>query len=272
MRAAVVALTGVVALTAATAGAGAAATAPAGYKIVVGALTPAPSSPFDSGADTACPSGTVVWGGGARLAGTGRSGESLETTDPAGSAGWNALVNNTSGAAESFSVNAICAAKPTGYKVVTASASNPAGAQTTVSVTCPAKTVVLSAGSFSSSDSSAERLTALWPASKTKVTMRMVNQTGSAATVEAEAVCGKQPSKYTIVKIAGSVPANTSDESGPSCPAGTAVLGGGINPATPGASFSINALTPSDRHTWTVGSFNASAATVTYTGYAICAA
>jgi hypothetical protein len=257
---------------AATAGAGAAATAPAGYKIVHGAATTAPSSALDTGTDTLCPSGTVAWGGGVGFRGSGGPGETIGTSDPAGSAGWNALVNNSSGASQSFSVDAVCAKKPKGYKIVTASAANPAGAQTTVSATCPAKTVVFSAGIASTSDAATVRMTSLWPASSTKVTGRMFNGSGSSATVQVEAVCGVKPAKYTIVKHAIPLAAATGLEDGEGCPVGTSVLGGGTNVGSPGKAVAISESSDSGKTTWYLVVDNTTPASVTVTDYAICAA
>jgi hypothetical protein len=252
--------------------AGAAATAPAGYKIVRGAIVTAPSSPLDTGSDTVCPTGTVVWGGGVEFAGVGGPGETIGTTDPAGSVGWNALVNNLSPNAASFSVHAICAKKPKGYTVVSMSAANPSGAQTTASVTCPANTVVLSAGILSESDASAVGMTSLWPASSTKVTGKMLNASSSASTFQVEAVCGAKPAKYTIAKLAVPLTPNTILEGGARCPTGTAVLGAGVNVASAGQNVVISALDDGGRTASNTTVTNLTTTSHNVTTYAICAA
>jgi hypothetical protein len=250
----------------------AAATAPSGYQVVPGVITSAPSSAQDSGADTLCPSGTVAWGGGVAFRGGGAAGETIGTSDPAGSAGWNTLVNNTSGATQTFVVDALCATKPSRYKIVSASAANPAGAQTAVSVTCPAKTVVLSAGIFSTSDSSSVAMTSLWPASSTKVTGKMLNGSASSATEQVEAVCGAKPAKYTIAKFAIDLGADNELEGGAPCPSGTSVVGGGINVASPGKNRTISANTDEGPTGWNINLDNNTTSTVKVTTYAICAA
>ena len=73
---------------------------------------------------------------------------------------------------------------------------NPANTQTSATVTCPAKTVVLSGGTFSSSDSASVQAVSLFPASQTKFTGRMDNATSSDATLQVQAVCGHKPAKY----------------------------------------------------------------------------
>jgi hypothetical protein len=266
----VAAVAGVVLLGAAQAGA--AATAPAGYKIVRGPFMTAPSSAFDTGSDTLCPTGTVAWGGGVEFSGIGGQGETIGTSDPAGSAGWNALVNNLSGNAASFSVHAICAKKPKGYTIATASAANPSGAQTTASVTCPANTVVLSAGILSESDSSSVGMTSLWPASSTKVTGKMLNASSSASTFQVEAVCGAKPAKYAIAKLVVTEPTNSILEGGARCPTGTAVLGGGVNVASPGQNVVISADDDGGRTVSNATVTNLTTTSHKVTVYAICAA
>ena len=249
-----------------------AATAPSGYKVVAGAITTAPSAPLDSGADTLCPSGTVAWGGGVTFEVEVVPGESIGTSDAAGSAGWNTLVNNSSGSAHTFAVDALCAKKPKGYKVVSASAANAAGAQTAVSVTCPAKTVVLSAGIFSTSDSSSVGVTSLWPASSTKVTGKMFNGSTSSATEDVEAVCAAKPAKYAIVRLAIPLAAGSELEGGAPCPSGTSVVGGGVNVASPGRNRMISGNTDDGPTGWRVKLVNNTTTAVKVTSSAICAA
>jgi hypothetical protein len=266
------ALAGMVGLTAAAQAGVTAVTAPAGYKIVKGTVSSAPQSMLETGDDTLCPSGTVAWGGGVAFQGNAEAGESIGTSDPAGSAGWNALVDNTSGAAQSFTVDAICAKQPKGYTTVSTSAANPAGAQTAASVNCPAGTVVLSAGILSQSDSSSVEMTSLWPAAATKVTGKMLNQSGAASTVQVKAVCGAKPAKYSIVKLAVTQPAHSLLKGGPKCPAGTSVLGGGINIASPGKNRNVSGSSDGGSGGWSLMDDNTAAGSVKITLYAICAA
>ena len=263
----------VAAVLASPAGAGAAATAPPGYAIVHGSVRTVPSSALTSGSDALCPTGTVVWGGGVALHGTIHTGEQINTSDAAGSAGWNSLVDNTTGFSQAFNVDAICAKKPTGYKLVSKSKPNVAGAESTASVTCPVNTVVLSAGVLSHSDSSAVAMSSLWPNSTTRVTGRMINASGSDTTMEVEAVCGHKPAKYTIVRTPESLSGDTDTIGVAQCPTGTSVLGEGINvPAGPGANFGIGALTDDGAGGVYFGTENSTTSTVDYTVDAICAA
>ena len=240
--------------------------------IVNGPVLTVPSSAFTSGSDALCPTGTVVWGGGVAWHGFARPGENINTTDPAGSAGWNSLVDNTTGFSNAFNVDAICARKPTGYKRVTRSKPNASGASTTASVTCPVNTVVLSAGVLSESDSSAVEVISLWPDSKTKVTALMANGSGSDTTMEVEAVCGREPARYKIVRQPDSLTAGTDTIGSAECPGGTSDLGNGIKVPEASENFVISGLTDDGAGGVYYSVENNGATTADYTIFAICAA
>jgi hypothetical protein len=270
--AAVAVMTGAAALLASAAQAGAAATAPAGYKIVLGSLTPAPVSALDSGTETSCPSGTVVWGGGARFQASGGAGETVETSVPAEGVGWTARVNNTTGFSQNFAVNAVCAKKPKLYKLVSAQVDNPAGAQTSATVKCPANTVVLSGGTQSSADAATVETTRAWPASKTSFTGTMFNGSTGDAKLIVEAVCGTKPAKYAIAKYTQSDSPGVTDSTGSSCPAGSSALGGGVKPAASGPTMQISSSYTENPNGWDVDITNTGSSSVQITTFAICAA
>ena len=75
------------------------ASAPAGYQIIRSQFT-APPGMFDSGGQVACPTGTVIWGGGV---GNDFSNGTINTSEFVGTTGWNARLGHLSdrdGAAE----------------------------------------------------------------------------------------------------------------------------------------------------------------------------
>src|SRR6266702_3015292 len=102
---------------------------PPGYKIVRSGLLNAPPGGFDSGGSVACPAGTVVWGGGVAFSGGSNPTLTVNTSQPAGSGGWEARVNNTGITTVQFLVDAICANRPTGYKLVFRTVDNPSNTQ-----------------------------------------------------------------------------------------------------------------------------------------------
>ena len=105
---------------------------------------------------------------------------------------WVVEVNNASSAAATSTVYAICSAyaakAPTGYVVVSSRADNPAGAQTEVTVWCPAGEYPLGGGSRSSSSDTSVNLSGSTPVGQSW-NIRESNASGSDATAEAYAVC-----------------------------------------------------------------------------------
>ena len=132
--------------------------------------------------------------------------------------------------------------------------------------------MVLSGGTFSSSDSASVQAVSLFPASQTKFTGRMDNATSSDATLQVQAVCGHKPAKYTIVKHTDSDPPSTIDLTGAQCPAGTAALGGGVKPVSPVTPPSISESTYNTLDGWSISITNTSSVSLNLTSYAICAA
>ena len=231
-----VALGCVAALAGGAAAAEAAAIAPPGYKLINGPNTDIMPSSFDYGGQLACPTGTVVWGGGVNqdVFGADASGDTIETSAPDGSGAWRVRVNDTGPYEAQFFIGAICAKKPKTYKIAFRSVDNPAGAQTGATAKCPSGTVVFSGGALSTSDSSAVQLDAAWPNTPTTFRARMLNGTASDETVTAFAVCGTRPAGYSIKRSTVSVAAGAYAYAGPECPSTSAIIGGGVTASVPG--------------------------------------
>ena len=162
---------------------------PPGYKIVRTGLLNAPPGTFDSGGSVACPAGTVVWGGGVVFHAVGFS-LNVNTSQPAGSTGWEARVNNSGTATVQFQVDAICANKPVGYQLVVKTVDNPPNVQSHASVACPSPKVLLGGGTLSSADQVTAFLTSAWPPGPARFTGYMFNGTTSDQSFTVEAICG----------------------------------------------------------------------------------
>ena len=209
-------------------------TAPPGYRLVSSGSISAPSGPLDSGTDVPCPAGTVVWGGGAIFSGgIPNFGNNINTSAPSGT-GWRARYNNNTGRTAAFAVNAICAQQPKGYTVAFAAADNPPMTQSTATAMCPTGTVLLSGGALSTSDSAAAFLTSAAPNGPHKYTATVWNGTARDEHLTTFAICGAQPPHYTVKKISVSAPFGV-DSGGMTCPAGSSVIGGGVQVLDPTA-------------------------------------
>ncbi len=214
-------------------------TAPPGYRIVRGPLMPAPAGPLDSGGQVSCPAGTVVWGGGTAVQGIGGPTESIDTSAPNGPTAWRARVNNTGVSTQQFGIDAICAKQPKRYTTAFSQIGNPQHTQASATATCPARTVLLSGGVLSTSDSALAAVTSAFPASSTKFTAFVSNGTGVNEVLTTFAICGQKPAGYRIVRTSGTTMPSANPVAivgGASCPAGTSVIGGGARVATPLAS------------------------------------
>jgi hypothetical protein len=252
-----------------------AATAPPGYTVVRSPLMPAPVTPLDPGAQISCPTGTVVWGGGAAVAGIPGPGQTINTSAPGGTASWRARVNNSGPLAARFGVDATCAKKPKGYAMPFAQAANPAHTQTTATATCPANTVIFDGGVLSTSDSAQRAVTSAFPAGNTRFTATVSNGTAADEAMDVFAVCGHRPAGYEIVPASGTAdPTGTpvAISGGPACPRGTSVIGGGARVATPLPTTPIGQAIDGGTMNWVSTIIGTSNLPVSHTFSTICAA
>jgi hypothetical protein len=252
--------------------AGVGATHPPGYTIVHGGPFSAPPSAFDSGGSATCPAGTVVWGGGVVFIGGASPDFTVNTSQPAGSSGWEARVNNTGTTTPQFRVDAICANKPTGYKLVFRTADNPPNTQTHTTVTCPSPKVLLSGGTLSSDDQVTGVLTSAWPRSSAKFTGYMSNGTATDQTFTVEAICGHKPAGYKITSNSVTVDPGFTLGDGIGCPAGTSVLGGGTQDPDHVRVVQVAGSIDEDTSAWAIEMNNNGQLAHQVNGYAICAA
>jgi hypothetical protein len=247
------------------------ATAPAGYQIVRAHFS-APPGLFDSGGQATCPTGTVVWGGGA---GNDFQNGTLNTSAFVGTSGWHARVNNNAGDTEGFEVDAICAKKPKLYKFVSHQIDDPAGAQVSGSATCPAGTVLLSGSVLSDGDTTNVYLTSAWPNSTLKFTAVQENQSTSDEPFTVFALCAAKPAGYQIVRVT-----QTASAGGgivvpePNCSPGRSVIGGGIQvaPRGPAAVMSGSFVGAGSTTAWIGIVQNTGTASTNVTASTICAA
>jgi hypothetical protein len=143
----------------------------------------------EANATAACPVGTKVLGGGA-YSESGDTAVDINTTIPQSNA-WRVDMNNGSAFSTAYEVYAVCAHKPGGYIVQTGSqVAAPAGQQTLANVTCPAPTVPLGGGVYSSSSSTLVNVNTTIPSTPINGWETYVNNASpSAATITASVIC-----------------------------------------------------------------------------------
>jgi hypothetical protein len=163
--------------------------------------------------------------------------------------GWAADVNNGDSSNTLVTVTAICARRPKLYAQVSSDGvQNPPGAQTESVATCPKGMKPLSGGPQSSSFSLLVNVNTSEAFGRTWITFEN-NASGGMEAVDTVAICARV-SGYTVVQgPTVDVPPNDQSFSSASCPAGTAVVGGGT--ATDTFDVRVNINTSSiDGSTW----------------------
>ena len=245
---------------------------PPGYVIVRGGPFTATPGTFDSGGSAACPAGTVVWGGGVAFSGGSNASLNVNTSEPSGSGGWEARVNNTGTATVQFLVDAICANKPTGYKLVFKIVDNPPNTQSHATAICPSPKVLLGGGTLSTSDQAPAILTSAWPQSSTRFTAYMFNGTTTDAQLDVLAVCGHKPTGYQIASNSASVDPGFTLVDGIGCPAGTSALSGGTQDPDHVPVVQVGGSIDQGSFGWAINVNNTGQSVHQVNGYVICAA
>jgi hypothetical protein len=243
---------------------------PPGYQLVhTGPLSAPPGA--ESIGSAKCPAGTVVWGGGASITGGLRPQLTVNSSVPNGSGGWAAKVNNTFNTTLQFVVDAVCANKPAGYKIVSRMVDNPPNTQSHATATCPTLDVLLGGGTLSTSTALAAVLTSAWPSSSAKFTGYMDNGTTTDAKLTVFAICGQKPARYAITSNGVSLPPGMLF-AGPACPTGSSVVDGGAQDPAHLPSVQIVGSTVQDASSWAVGVANDGQSAEQVDDYAVCAA
>lgn len=248
------------------------ASSPPGYQIVQAGPFNATPGTFDSGGSAMCPTGTVIWGGGVIFHGSSGPKLNVNTSEPFGTGGWEVRVNNTGTFTAQFGVDAICANKPTGYKIVFKTVDNPPNTQVHATVTCPAPKVLLGGGTLSTSDQTPAVLTSAWPRSSAKFTGYMDNGTATDAKFTVLAICGNKPAGYTIASNGSPVDPGNTLVDGIACPAGTSALSGGAQDTAHVPALQVAGSIDQGAFGWVIEMNNTGSSVQQVNGYVICAA
>ena len=248
------------------------ATQPPGYQVVSSGPVSAPKGTASSGAFATCPAGTVVWGGGVAFDNANGPSLTVNTSSPNGSGGWEGWVNNTGDTTRQFAVDAICADKPAGYKIVSREVSSPPRTQSHATATCPAPDVLLGGGALATADQAADVLTSAWPATSAKFTGYLDNGTTTQANIIADAVCGHKPAGYKIASNNVALEPGFTLADGIPCPAGTSALSGGAQDPDHVPLVQIAGSISQSPTAWAIQVNNDDQSVHQVNGYVICAA
>ena len=248
-----------------------AATLPPGYQLVRDGPLSAPPSALDSGGLAQCPAGTVVWGGGVGSYANSTA-LTVNTSEPYGTEGWDARINNAGSTTLQFYVDAICAKKPKGYKITYKTVDNATNTQSHATAVCPSPKVVIAGGALSTSDEVDAFLTSIGPAGTTKFKVFVYNGTSTDAKVTAYAICAAKPRGYSITSTSFSVPQQMTWVSGFGCPGRHWVIGGGVQAVDHLPVVRVNQSADDGSYGWVIQATNSGQEPHQVDEYAICAA
>jgi hypothetical protein len=195
----------------------------------------------------------------------------VNTSNPNGSSGWAARVNNTGTTTEQFLVDAICANKPAGYHLVFRAVDNPPNTQSHVAATCPAPDALLGGGTLSTSDQVPAVLTSAWPKSPAKFAGYMDNGTSADAKFTVYAICGHKPAGYTIASNSAAVDPGFALDDGIACPMGTSALDGGAQVLGHAPADQLFGSIDQGAFGWSIGVNDTGPSAARVDGYVICA-
>jgi hypothetical protein len=241
---------------------------PKNYAIVNSGTLSAPNG-FQTHGTKACPTGTVVWGGGVWIS-SGALGADVNSSYPTNN-GWVADVNNAGGSDTTFVVYAICAKRPQLYLIQSASFSSLAGHQASGTVPCPGTSKVLGGGGYSDLGLTSVNINSTFPPNKRSWRVDMNNASASNGTFIVFTVCGKTAGRTNIVGSAVSNPAGQQTHTFTLCPAPQVPSGGGELSSSNNTAVNLNGSAPvGNGNGWESWENNASALTANTTTYVIC--
>lgn len=251
----------------ASTGAATARTAPAGYKIVSKQFTATAGS--ESNGAVPCPKATVPIGGSVFADSSPELRVNVSGSFPFGGF-WAGEVTNSSTTSTTFEVVAVCANRPTGYKVVhSASVANPALAQSQAATTCPAGTMPLGGGGAPASSSTDITMNGTAPSGSSWIVRQ--NNTGATPTsFEAVAVCGKLHGYRVVKGKPFTVASGGQAGSFATCPAPTVPIGGGVLTGRSSVGVSFQGSFPTG-HEWEAFMTNSSEGPTTTNAVVVCA-
>jgi hypothetical protein len=217
------------------------------YAVAQSAPISAPSGTQTAGT-VSCPAGTVVLGGGALVAASSPATTLASSYPMSNGGGWVAAVNNTSGTAQSFTVQAVCAKRPRHYAVL---ASGPlsvhAGSAAAAALPCPDAQRPFGGGAQSGSSSVAVGLQDTFPQREFNAWEVDVNNNTSAdQSFRVFVICARPPRTYNVAMgTITPLPPGSQRQVTATCPTGRPLGGGALTTtSSPAVALESSAVTP----------------------------
>ena len=246
------------------------ATPPAGY--IIGSAVFDAANDEQTGGSVACPSGTVPWGGGAKIKSTSLD-ANLNSSFASGTS-WVVHVNNASGSEITFTVYAVCADAPADYQIVNgAVADDPAGTRAGNFAACPTHTVSLGGGGFLDSTETSVNLNGIQPILGEEgynIEVYVNNASASDTDFHAQVICGTKPKGYTTKTATANNPAGKQSSAVANCPSNRFVVGGGLLSSSIDLASNVKSTAPDGKGAWISSMNNGSASNASVKTYAIC--
>jgi hypothetical protein len=251
-----------------------------GYQVVTSTIFSNPNGTQVYGS-VSCPAGTVAFGGGA-IGGATALGQEINGSAPVVSGGlatgWEAWLDNSTGADWDFNVWAVCAKKPKQYAVVSLGFDNVAGQQSSATVSCPLNAKgkplkVLGGGGIGGAAVPGQDINTSIPVGgKTHPAWRvdMNNNFASDQSASVWAVCGNAKGWKVITGAAVDNPPGAQTQADVVCPVGLTPVGGGEFSGSGSTLVNLNTTYPVGSSDWRTYEDNASAADTTTTPYVVC--
>jgi hypothetical protein len=227
-----------------------------------------------------CPAGTVAFGGGA-VGGSFAVQQDINGSIPivtgAVATGWEAWMDNTTGADSTFSVWAVCAKKPKQYEIVLRTYDDPPNVQLDLQDQCPLnangkRLKVLGGGGVGSASTPGQDLHSSYPRGGTFRVWEAVegNNTGADASLTAFAVCGSAKNWTVVSGLAVDNPPGAQTLVDAPCPAGLTAVAGGVYSNAINLLVDLNTTFPLSAADWRSYENNASGGDYQVTPWAVC--
>ena len=220
----------------------------------------------------ACPSGTVPWGGGAKIKSSSLD-ANLNASFASGTS-WVVHVNNAGGSEITFTVYAVCADAPADYQIVNGAVANdPAGTRAGNFAACPTHTVSLGGGGYLDSTATSVNLNGIESILSEEIyniEVYVNNASASDTDFHAQVICGMKPKGYSTKTATAANPGGKQSFAVANCPSNSFIVGGGVLSSSINLASNVKSTAPNGNGAWISSMNNGSASNASVKTYAVC--